>query len=206
MKAPTSDGMPEVVRDAPSNLGIADWAEVSPNLQTTLREAIKEKRWPIVLHGQTGTGKSCAAACIYRRWGRHCEESDSVTPIARWYRTESFVRHLLNGRMSGIGFVEYDRRGLCDSYPEHKIWLWAQNEQDLWCLDDFGTRSVSDAAFDVCFELINHRIGKPTIITTNLSLQQIAELYDDRIADRLRAGTIIELTGKSQRAGKRFKV
>ena len=202
MKPQPNDGMPDVVRDAPSNLAVADWAEVSPNLQRTLRAAIREKRWPIVMHGPTGTGKSCASACIYRRWATR---SGTLKP-AFWYRLEEFVRDIQKCRMNRDNLVMHHVDGKSVYRTEAKLWEFATDVSALWCLDDFGTREITDAAFDVVFEFIDRRAGKPTIVTSNLDLRRITDLYDDRIADRLRAGTVIELTGDSRRTGKRFRV
>ena len=65
---------------------------------------------------------------------------------------------------------------------------------------------MSDAAFDVVFELLERRTGKPLIVSTNLNNSAIRELYDDRIADRMASGVEIEIVGESRRQGKLFKV
>jgi len=197
-----NERVPKVVRDAPSNLAAADWSEVSPNLQKTLRSAIRAKRWPIVIHGPTGIGKSCASACIYRRWAT---PSATLKP-AFWYRLEEFVRDIQKCRRNDDNLVMHHVNGRNVYRTESKLWQFATDGNALWCVDDFGTREITPAAFDVVFEFIDRRVGKPTIITTNLNLQGITELYDDRIADRLRAGTVIELTGESRRNGKRYRV
>jgi chromosomal replication initiation ATPase DnaA len=56
------------------------------------------------------------------------------------------------------------------------------------------------------FRLLNERKDKPTIITSNLSPENIAELHDERIASRLRAGTVIEVTADDRRQGRRLRV
>jgi DNA replication protein DnaC len=198
MTSPTNDGMPEIVRDAPSNLTMADWSQVTPNLQTTLRSAIRARLWPILMHGPAGTGKSCASACIYRRWPK----SERV----HWYRLEEFVRDIIHCRRNSEGHVKKIVQGQAVYRTEATMWSFADDEAALWCLDDFGTRSVTEAGFDIVFELIDRRTAKPTIITSNLSLREIAGIHDDRISDRLKAGSVIEVTGESRRNGKRFKV
>jgi DNA replication protein DnaC len=97
-------------------------------------------------------------------------------------------------------------RGQAVFRTEATLWNLADDEAALWCLDDFGTRSVTEVGFDIVLELIDRRTAKPAIVTTNLSLGGIAELHDDRIADRLKAGSIIEVTGRSRRTGKRYRV
>jgi len=59
---------------------------------------------------------------------------------------------------------------------------------DAWLLviDDFGTQyDKSGFVLSKLFELINQRVGKWTVITSNLTLGQIAKEVDPRIASRL---------------------
>lgn len=58
---------------------------------------------------------------------------------------------------------------------------------DLLILDDLGTERSTDYAFTRIFDLINKRIGKrlSTIISTNLSIEDIRGRYDDRVASRI---------------------
>lgn len=68
-------------------------------------------------------------------------------------------------------------------------------------LDDIGTATQSDVKILTTLEIINARIGRPTIITTNLDMHQIGQIYDDRIVSRLRAGVCIEMNGRDRRLG-----
>ena len=54
-------------------------------------------------------------------------------------------------------------------------------------LDDLGAGSLSDCERRYTLELIDTRLNKlrPTIVTSNWNLQEIAERMDDRIASRL---------------------
>ena len=59
---------------------------------------------------------------------------------------------------------------------------------DLLIIDDLGTERQSDAKFAELFSIINSRMLNPntkTIISTNLNLNQLSKLYDDRIISRL---------------------
>ena len=53
--------------------------------------------------------------------------------------------------------------------------------------------------FEVMQEFLNRRQGKPTVITGNMSIEQIAKVYDDRVASRIAAGTLIEIDGDDKR-------
>ncbi len=59
---------------------------------------------------------------------------------------------------------------------------------DLLIIDDLGTENTSSAKFSELFSIINSRILNPkvkTIISSNLTWQQLSKAYDDRITSRL---------------------
>ncbi|MBQ9266831.1 MAG: ATP-binding protein [Clostridia bacterium] len=59
---------------------------------------------------------------------------------------------------------------------------------NLLVIDDLGTENLTAARFSELFNLLNARLLKPdvkTIISTNLSLEDLAKTYDDRILSRL---------------------
>lgn len=191
-----SDGRPlPIRRAAPRGLDEAAWLDVKPTVRRELLAARDEGRWPITLHGPVGVGKSCASVCMFRAWQAG----------AFWYRLEQFVRDIQRCRGSKEG-IAFDVQGQRVYRTESKLWEFASSPTALWCIDDFGTRGVSDSAFDIIFELIDRRSKRPTIITTNHDLNAIAELYDARVADRLAGGTVLKLEGQSRRRGVKRKV
>ena len=59
---------------------------------------------------------------------------------------------------------------------------------NLLVIDDLGTENLTAARFTELFNLLNARLLKSnvkTIISTNLSLEDLAKTYDDRILSRL---------------------
>lgn len=65
-------------------------------------------------------------------------------------------------------------------------------------LDDLGAeRDTSGFLAEQFLKLLNQRMGKWTIITSNLTLSQISDQLDARIADRMRRGNSIVLESKS---------
>ena len=60
-------------------------------------------------------------------------------------------------------------------------------ETDLFIMDDIGAEYESNFNTATFYNIINTRlnIGKPTILNTNLSLQQLASRYGDRVGSRL---------------------
>lgn len=69
-------------------------------------------------------------------------------------------------------------------------------------LDDVGAERVSDWSRQMFYLLVDrrYRANLPTVITSNLSLNQIAEQIDDRIASRItEMGPVIHLDGADRR-------
>lgn len=58
---------------------------------------------------------------------------------------------------------------------------------DLLIIDDLGTENLNNMKFTELFNIINTRLlkDKKTIISTNLSLAELASEYDDRVMSRL---------------------
>lgn len=58
---------------------------------------------------------------------------------------------------------------------------------DLLVIDDLGTELVTRYTQAEVYDLVNHRLntGKPTIINTNLGLQEIERTYSSRVYSRL---------------------
>lgn len=63
---------------------------------------------------------------------------------------------------------------------------------DLLILDDLGAERMSDMIRASLYDLLNSRLGKWTVITSNVNLQGIAEDIDGRIASRMiRGGSVV---------------
>lgn len=59
---------------------------------------------------------------------------------------------------------------------------------NLLIIDDLGTENLTAAKFEELFTILNSRLitpGTKTIISTNLSLEELAKTYDHRIISRL---------------------
>ena len=68
-------------------------------------------------------------------------------------------------------------------------------------LDDLGAGSLSDFERRSTLELLDCRWNalRPTIVTSNWTLQKISDLMDDRIASRLASFTTLKLVGEDWR-------
>ncbi len=79
-------------------------------------------------------------------------------------------------------------------------------ECDLLILDDLGTEFYSRFTVAALYQLLNTRtiLSKPTIVSTNLSLSKLQEIYEARIISRI-IGTLrrVEFIGSDIRQQKR---
>ena len=77
---------------------------------------------------------------------------------------------------------------------------------DLLVIDDLGTELVTRYTQAEVYDLVNHRLntGKPTIINTNLGLQEIERTYSSRVHSRL-AGmyAVVQFRGRDIRLQKK---
>jgi len=129
---------------------------------------------PIYIHGTVGAGKTGLAAVMYRLAKR---------PI--WRRADSFLLDLSMGRND-------------DTYRNE---IRKAADASLLVLDDLGIRKPSEGMCHLLFDLLELRKSKPTIITSNRTLDELSEQYTDgRIYSRLAAGTIMQINGDDRRA------
>lgn len=69
--------------------------------------------------------------------------------------------------------------------------LTKMKEIDLLVLDDLGAEAGSNHDIQKIFELLDSRLGKPTIYTTNLNYEQFIAMFGKRNTSRLLKNTII---------------
>ena len=60
-------------------------------------------------------------------------------------------------------------------------------EAELLILDDLGSEFINSFSESALYEILNYRLNleKPTIISTNLSMQELGQKYNERIVSRL---------------------
>ncbi len=121
----------------------------------------------LLLQGATGTGKTHLSLAIAKRVTEqgYGVVYGSVQPLLRRLESEHF------GRSEGDAETQ-----LIDS--------------DLLVLDDLGMEFDSPFYRACIYNLLNGRLldGRPTIISTNLTLAAIQERYGDQIASRITGG------------------
>ena len=121
----------------------------------------------LLLMGDTGLGKTHISSAIAKRIIQRGYDVYYVSAI-----------NMLSG-------FEYQRFGTASSpqieSPDRLF------ESDLLIIDDLGTEISNQFSISVIYNLINTRLntGKPTIISTNLSRNELRQRYCDRITSRI---------------------
>jgi DNA replication protein DnaC len=117
--------------------------------------------------GPAGSGKTSTAICILDGIGGGCE-----------YRT---IERIIS--------IIMDRSRI--QQPVGPYWdSW--HGRSCTVVDEIGSRTeVKNLEYETLIRAIDERIGKPAIYISNCKVQDLARIYDDRIASRLASGTII---------------
>ena len=137
----------------------------------------------MVFLGPVGTGKTCAALCL----------ADYVLERAVYYDLAGWCLRLEHAR---AGRLETDR-----GYAISVLGAWHSWETAaLGIIDELGGRErVSDYQRETLLGLLGKRAGRPSIYISNLSIKELADVYDDRIASRLGGGTVVMFDGPDRR-------
>jgi len=88
-----------------------------------------------------------------------------------------------------------------DRLPRFPATIWeAVDRVALVVLDEVGTRgTVSDWHYETVKRVLDTREGKPLLVAGNLSLDALAQVYDDRVASRLVGGSVVHIGGPDRR-------
>ena len=89
-----------------------------------------------------------------------------------------------------LGKLEKEKFSFNTQDEDQQSYLSLVQECDLLILDDLGTEFLSQFVTSMLYNIINTRLleGRPTIISTNLTFQEISKRYTDRLASRLFGG------------------
>jgi len=121
----------------------------------------------LLFYGNVGTGKTFLSCCIAKEL---MEKGISVA----YYSADQLFKN----------FVDYR---FMDDKDTYYSFLDELNERDLLIIDDLGTESVSERVRADLFTLLNNRdlAQKSTIISTNLSLDDLSTRYSERVMSRI---------------------
>lgn len=145
-----------------------------------------EVKQNLLLMGDTGTGKTFLTHCIARELLDACY---SVIYLSASELFEIFSNHQFQD----------------EPEPEDELMYQHIYSCDLLIIDDLGTEVSNKFTTSRLFSCINERarLNRPVVISTNLDLAGIQNLYSERISSRLLSSyKILELYGADIRIRK----
>ena len=150
-------------------LGVNIRAVMEKTFHTCRRyaQSFSERSPNLLFSGDTGLGKTFLSACVAR----------TVADNGYSVMYESAGHLFSNLERAKFGNDEAARR-------ENERYLAC----DLLIVDDLGTEMPGQFTTAALYSLMNDRIlsGKPTIISTNLTIEEFEKRYNRQIASRLR--------------------
>lgn len=144
-----------------------------------------QKTENLLIYGQTGTGKTFLSNCIAKEL---LESGHSVIYFSASQLFELLAKYV------------FDRTS--DDSDYQNIF-----NCDLLIIDDLGTEVPNAFTISKFFQCINERQlrGKATIISTNLSLKNIADIYSERVSSRITSNyELIKMYGNDIRILKKL--
>lgn len=184
-------GIPERFREK----SLDTFAAETPDQQRALRSAVRyanefddalRSGRSLMFLGKPGTGKTHLAAGIALQLMRDQSRRVLFTTVLR------AVRRVKDTWVKGCNKSE------SDVIREMVL-------PDLLILDEVGVQVGSDFERNILFDLLNERYEacKPTLILSNLSLEEVGEFLGERIMDRLRenGGRAVLFSWESYRRG-----
>ena len=133
----------------------------------------------LFFYGTVGTGKSFLSGCIAREL---LQRGCSVLYFSAAGLFDTLARYTFDGRLK-------------DSLQDFCEDLYGC---DLLIVDDLGTEITNSFVTSALFSCLNerHLRGRSTLISTNISLEELRDRYSDRIFSRISSGfTLCKLTG-----------
>lgn len=106
-----------------------------------------------------------------------------------------------------MGFLEDYKFGRLD-HTAYEVLRDAVYDCDLLIMDDFGTEFVTGYTQSVFFDVLNTRLAakKSTIISSNLTIPAIANIYTERVSSRIVGEfTLLQFAGEDIRRQKQEK-
>lgn len=167
----------------PKNLLKASFDNWTPRLASdhavlkTCRDFAANATGFLVLQGGVGLGKSHLAVAIMRAFkgGRMMTQNHFLLMLRETYRNERAPNP-----------VELSKQAR------------------LLVLDELGVSTGGRDEFPALYEVLNGRHGEevPTVLTTNVKIEEFVDAFGDRIADRLATARFCQLKGESWRKPK----
>jgi len=140
----------------------------------------------LFLYGDTGVGKTFLSNCIAKEL---IDKAFSVIYLTSFEFFDTMAKS------------KFEKDDAAETMCEHIF------DCDLLILDDLGTEMTNSFTVSQLFLCLNERIlrRKSTIISTNLSLESLVDIYSERTFSRITSNyTMLKLTGDDIRIKKKL--
>lgn len=142
----------------------------------------------VTISGNTGSGKTHLALAIL------CSEISKIIKEENHYKYRYAFRFVTSS--------EFARQSKINTFDKTQSYFKDLEESDLLIFDDLGTESATDFTKENIFSLLDYRVNKKlkTIVTTNLTMNEIKNRYHERVSSRLKEfGPFIEIKNSDYR-------
>lgn len=189
LKGATFDGFKKIDEETTNN------KEKALNIA---REYYKGANYNTILTGKAGTGKSHLAMSMLKVVNEHSDPYRKCLFIA----IDELMRRIK------------DSFGNPESIHTEQSMIAMLTEADLLVIDDLGAetgsihsdKNATDFTTRTLYAIINGRMKKPTIITTNLNSRDMAKMYDSKLISRMFRGAEGHIIGFKDTNDKRIKI
>ena len=140
----------------------------------------------LFLYGDTGIGKTFLSNCIAKEL---IDKSFSVIYLTSYELFDTLAKS------------KFEKDDTADALASHIF------DCDLLIIDDLGTELANSFTVSQLFLCLNERLlrRKSTIISTNLSLESVVDIYSERTFSRITSNyTMLKLTGDDIRIKKKL--
>ena len=140
----------------------------------------------LFFYGDPGVGKTFLSNCIAKEL---IDRSNSVIYLSSFQLFDTLAKG------------KFDKDEQAAKVNKHLL------NCDLLIIDDLGTELVNSLTVSQLFLCLNERLlnRKPTIISTNLSLDALVDIYSERIFSRITSNyTMLKITGDDIRIKKKL--
>jgi len=171
----------QIVLGIPGQYHGAAFADFTPAAAKALNTFYASRSGMLALIGQTGTGKTRSLYAL----ARQAEWDGRAWKLAK-------IPLLIKELQAAGGVNTRAELELLSEYCKFA---------GLLLLDELGQEKVTEFVVTDLGIIIGSREewGRPTAVATNLTIKEIADKIDHRIADRLAGGAVLEFRGKSKR-------
>jgi len=149
----------------------------------------------LVLTGNAGSGKTHLAVAIFREWiknqtikTKYDRDDFTLLKNAKFITVPDLLLKIRQSFSEGSDKSEED---IVETYSSYSFLL----------LDDLGAEKTTEWSITTLYTIIDRRYRelKTTIVTTNLTIDQIGSQISDRIASRLSSGKVIKINAPDYR-------